>query len=78
VYALQIEQAERLALLGALGVDKNPRDALDEPLAVKSWPLPGQRPAPVAAAPREPGAPPWWAGEEEASESFLKAMGVKL
>ena len=76
VYALQIEQTERRGLLAALGVEKDARDALDEPLGVRSWPLPGQRPRPVVV--REPGVPDWWAGDAEASASMMAALGVRL
>jgi hypothetical protein len=75
-YAVQIEQAERRAMLAALSVDKDVRDALDEPYGVKSWPLPGSRPRPVKV--RAPGVPEWWDSDEDASASFLTAMGVNL
>jgi hypothetical protein len=80
VYALRIEQAERRLLLAVLGVDKDPRDDLDEPLGVRSWPLPGARlqpPRPASVA-REVGAPVWWAGDEDASAGFARALGVRL
>lgn len=55
-----------------------PRDEyVDGPLGVDAWPQPGVREKPVAAD-VPPGAPAWWKGEEEASQSFLRSMGVKL
>jgi hypothetical protein len=79
VYALRIEQVERRALLAALGVEGDVRDGLDEPLGVRSWPLPGQKPAaPVRPVAREAGAPTWWAGDEDASAGFARALGVRL
>ena len=76
VYATMVDQAERRELLTALRVERDPRDALDEPLAVKSWPLPGATPRPVRA--REPGVPDWWVDDADASDTFLAAMGVRL
>jgi len=60
--------------------DKGQRDyraELDSSLDVASWatPLTTFKSRQIA---REPGAPSWWHGEEEASESFLRAMGVNL
>lgn len=75
-YALQVEERERYALLGALGVDKDPRATLDQALSVRSWALPGEQPRPVVARPR--GVPDWWEGDDQASQSFLQAMGIKL
>jgi hypothetical protein len=52
------------------------RKRFDGQLDVASWPLPGE---PVKeSTPHEAGAPWWWQGAEEASGSFLKAMGVTL
>lgn len=52
---------------------------LDEELAVRFWGIPGGSRIEEAVIPeREPGAPDWWYGEEDASASFLKAQGVVL
>jgi hypothetical protein len=56
--------------------DERERTGLDATLGVAGWPGPGQ-PARTASA-VEPGAPPWWHGDEDASQSFLAAMGVRL
>lgn len=49
---------------------------LDSDLAVRRWVTPWQAaPEPVAV---EEGAPWWWAGDEEASQSMLAAYGVTL
>lgn len=49
---------------------------LDNDLAVRLWTTPWQAaPEPVAV---EDGAPWWWAGDEDASQSFLVAQGVTL
>jgi len=51
------------------------RQELDRALAVTTWPVPG-----TARASRrrreEPRAPAWWEGDEEASQTFLRSMGV--
>jgi hypothetical protein len=50
------------------------RRDLDNELGVVRWRIPGQ---PVVAQPdRDPAAPSWWDDDEEASQSFLDAMGV--
>jgi hypothetical protein len=56
--------------------DERERAQLDAALGVAGWPAPAQRPRPVE--PTEPGAPAWWQGDEEASQSFLAAVGVRL
>lgn len=49
---------------------------LDSELGVHLWRVPGQaEPEPVEI---EEGAPWWWNGEEDASQSFLAAQGVVL
>ena len=63
--------------LAALGVAEHPRDRLAAELDVAGWLLPGQPPPPPTPAP-EPGVPAWWQGDEQASASFLAAMGVQL
>lgn len=52
------------------------RRAFDVMLGVSAWGLPGResREAPH----RDPRAPWWWESSEEASDSFLKSMGVSL
>jgi hypothetical protein len=52
------------------------RKRFDGELGVPTWPLPGEQPK--EAAPQDPRAPWWWQGAEEASSSFLTAMGVNL
>ena len=49
---------------------------LDNDFQVRRWSNPWQEPAePVAV---EDGAPWWWGGDEDASQSFLSAQGVVL
>lgn len=53
------------------------RARFDADLGVSAWALPGQErrePEPV----QDIGAPWWWAGAEDASQSFLASMGVTL
>jgi hypothetical protein len=45
-------------------------------LSVAGWAVPGSGPKRVKQ--RDPKAPWWWTDEEDASDSFLKAMGVSL
>jgi hypothetical protein len=52
------------------------RKSLDAVLSVAGWTVPGREP--VQVAPRDPRAPHWWYGAEDASGSFLKSMGVVL
>lgn len=56
---------------------ERPREELDDELDVASWRVPGRR-AVVPAAPVNPDAPSWWHGDEDASQTFLAAMGVRL
>lgn len=51
------------------------RKELDQALGVREWVAPG-RPKPKASRPTN--APDWWEDEEEASNSFLAAMGIQL
>lgn len=53
------------------------RPKLDSDLGVTAWAVPGRRPA-APAAPRDPNAPSWWHGDEEASQGWLAAAGVHL
>lgn len=59
-------------------------DSLDEDLLVASWPLAGGYVRPRAATAAQdvedvPGLTPpsWWRDDEEASQSFFGAMGVR-
>jgi len=52
------------------------RKRFDGRLGVRAWTAPGTRPKPVK--PRDPRAPWWWESAEDASQSFLTAMGVTL
>lgn len=52
------------------------RKALDGMLSVAGWTVPGREPKQVKA--RDPKAPWWWTDAEDASDSFLKSMGVNL
>lgn len=52
------------------------RRAFDSSLMVRGWAVPGRER--LETTPRDPGAPWWWESAEEASGSFLKAMGVNL
>lgn len=52
------------------------RKVLDSTLSVAGWAVPGTEPKRVPL--RDPKAPWWWTDEEDASSSFLKAMGVSL
>lgn len=45
---------------------------LDDPLGVEEWQRPGQ----VQVGEVIPGAPSWWHGDEEASQSMLRQMGI--
>ena len=52
------------------------RKVLDLTLSVAGWAVPGSEPKPVKT--RDPKAHWWWTDAEDASESFLKSMGVSL
>lgn len=53
---------------------ERPRRELDQVLEVNDWRIPGLRSRPTTRRPE--GAPYWWDGDEDASQSFLQAMGV--
>jgi len=52
------------------------RKRFDGQLDVRTWTVPGAEHRTLA--PRDPKAPWWWDGAEDASQSFLTAMGVNL
>lgn len=54
------------------------RKQLDAQLKVKRWRVAPAAEDPYEGAVEEPGAPWWWDGDEEASQGFLAAQGVKL
>jgi hypothetical protein len=55
---------------------ENARKRFDGRLGVRNWTTPGTQH--TAPKPRDPKAPWWWDGAEDASQSFLTAMGVTL
>lgn len=54
---------------------RDPRGELDGVLGVTGWETPYRRSVRYV---REPGVPSWWHGDEDASQTFLTAMGVKI
>ena len=52
------------------------RRALDARLGVPAWGVAGVLRA--SEQERDPSAPYWWSGAENASQSFLSSMGVAL
>lgn len=52
------------------------RREFDNALGVKRWTVPGSPADPEPE--RTDGAPDWWTDDEEASQSFLREMGVAL
>jgi hypothetical protein len=56
--------------------EEHARAKFDADLGVSAWAVPGRErrtPEPV-----DDGAPWWWRGAEDASQSFLASMGVSL
>ena len=53
------------------------RARFDADLGVSAWALPG-RDRRDTAQQQDPGAPWWWHGAEDASQSFLTSMGVSF
>lgn len=53
------------------------RAKFDADLGVSAWASPGHDRRTVEPTPDD-GAPWWWTGAEDASQSFLAAMGVTL
>lgn len=63
------------------GEDEDPevvRRRFDTELGVKRWLRTPEETDKYADAVIDEGAPWWWEGDEEASDSFLEAMGVTL
>jgi hypothetical protein len=52
---------------------RRPRRELDQQLQVKNWRLPGGA---YRQRRETSNAPAWWRGDEDASQTFLHAMGV--
>ena len=57
--------------------EEQARARFDADLGVSAWALPG-RERREAEPVQDPGAPWWWHGSEDASQSFLASMGVTL
>ena len=57
--------------------EEQARRKFDADLGVSAWALPG-RDRREDEPQQDPGAPWWWQGAEDASQSFLTAMGVTL
>jgi hypothetical protein len=57
--------------------EEQARARFDADLGTSAWALPGREPR-EAQPQTDPGAPWWWAGAEDASQSFLASMGVSL
>lgn len=54
------------------------RTELDVKLKVKRWRVTPEAEDPYSEAEVDEGAPWWWDGDEEASQTFLASQGVKL
>lgn len=57
--------------------EEQARARFDADLGVSAWAVPGRERKTVETKP-DSGAPWWWTGAEDASQSFLTAMGVSL
>ncbi len=57
--------------------EEQARARLDADLGVSAWAAPGRTRTAIEPKPDD-GAPWWWHGAEDASQSFLAAMGVTL
>jgi hypothetical protein len=57
--------------------EEQARDRFDASLGVSAWARPGHDHRDMQPV-EDPGAPWWWTGAEDASQSFLQAMGVTL
>lgn len=72
---LNVAYAAMVTRLPADETGKTERPRLDSALGVGGWPTPGGARYLVE---REPGAPSWWLGEEEAAQTFLSSAGVVM
>jgi hypothetical protein len=63
---------------GKEGDHERARKQLDAKLKVKRWRVGSDQEDPMAEVEVDEGAPWWWDGDEEASQSFLAAQGVQL
>jgi len=57
--------------------EEQARARFDADLGVSAWALPGRERREAEPA-QDTGAPWWWQGDEDASQSFLTSMGVTL
>lgn len=57
--------------------EEQARARIDADLGVSAWAVPGRARRAMESTPDD-GAPWWWRGAEDASQSFLAAMGVTL
>lgn len=55
--------------------NRNPRTDFDNTMLINDWKVPGIIEEKLAV--EIPNAPDWWRGDEQASESFFKAMGIQ-
>jgi hypothetical protein len=63
-----------------VGESENPEDvrrAFDNEMGVTGWATPGRTKV-FERTPEDEGAPLWWHGAEEASQSFLASFGIVL
>lgn len=61
--------------------DRDVYAEFDLAFGVRDWTSPGARRTIITQATdpnRDPDAPAWWHGDEEASQGFLAAAGIKL
>jgi hypothetical protein len=57
--------------------EEQARTRFDADLGTSAWALPGRERREMEQKPDD-GAPYWWHGDEDASQSFLASMGVTL
>lgn len=57
---------------------ERPRQELDQELDTSAWHVPGGPEVKATPREKEPGAPSWWRGDEDASQMFLQSMGVVI
>lgn len=60
------------------GAAEAARKQLDAEMKIKRWRVAVVQEDPYAGQVEDEGAPWWWDGDQEASDSFLKGMGVDL